>query len=271
MVQNCLKAALKTHITDGNAFLCVKNLVASFRRSDATGTLYRTVGITLHNPSETRWGYWIDIIGSFLKHKREIRSIALSKGFRFPTEHQIEFLQQVYELISIFGEVLQEMQREDATVSKVFFHIKCLQTQLNSKEETAVGNIRNVIHAFRSDMNTRFACALNEAAENFDPCFLVATAIDPNTAYALNETERNKAAEYVYAMVQKFGDVPNATEVSAPESSSQPVKPLSQLEQLAAKLRASSTQPARAVDIGRNFRITVAKCLQMVAGSAPAE
>lgn len=41
MVQNCLKAALKTHITDGNAFLCVKNLVASFRRSDATGTLYR--------------------------------------------------------------------------------------------------------------------------------------------------------------------------------------------------------------------------------------
>lgn len=149
-----------------------------------------------------------------------------------------------------------------------------------------MGNIRNVIHAFRSDMNTRFACALNEAAENFDPCFLVATAIDPNTAYALNETERNKAAEYVYAMVssllrksesqkyfkvQKFGDVPNATEVSAPESSSQPVKPLSQLEQLAAKLRASSTQPARAVDIGRNFRITVAKCLQMVAGSAPAE
>lgn len=92
------------------------------------------VGETLQLPSKTRWGYWIPIIVNFVKHKKEIRIVAAAKKWTFPEETQLAFLEEVYELLEPFGDALQELQRDDASVSKVFFNIHLLREHLRCKE-----------------------------------------------------------------------------------------------------------------------------------------
>lgn len=74
-----------------------------------------------------------------------------------------------------------------------------------NENRRATEQVKVIIRSLREEAKRRFGCMLDEFRDDYDACFLVSFAADPNTAYSLTENDRRRASELLYAMVcRKF-------------------------------------------------------------------
>lgn len=75
-------------------------------------------------------------------------------------------------------------------------------------------------NVFAGEINQHFQMIHMSTSEDYNPIYLIAAALDPNTVGILSDTELNSAAEWICKMLPCEQCPRNVTSVSAQESSS---------------------------------------------------
>jgi len=75
------------------------------------------------------------VFGSFLEIEKEVKEVAQSMLWPFPSPAEVSFLQKVHKLLVPFGEILKRVQAEKtATICHCYGYIKALVRYVEQTE-----------------------------------------------------------------------------------------------------------------------------------------
>uniref|UniRef100_A0A915CNJ4 Transposase n=1 Tax=Ditylenchus dipsaci TaxID=166011 RepID=A0A915CNJ4_9BILA len=137
--------------------------------------------------SATRWGSCVDVLERYFEHSQALQVIANKKGWDCPSEYEIQYLNAVYEILLPFAEILQEVQAKNSvTISKCFGYVKALLMSFEEEEVTLVSEEKD---GLRKSLLKRFSRIIDSKEAGFNPIYVMAAALDPNTADHLTDED----------------------------------------------------------------------------------
>lgn len=144
---------------------------------------------TVISVSLTRWGSYIEVIERYIELEKELK--ILSEKFKwstFSTSEDYFYFKEVHKLLKPFSDILKKIQAEKTvTISFCYVYLKILQKMLNDKESFSA--LVNEIEYLKNKLFKRFSYIFDFNDYNFDPIYIVSSALDPNTINLLSEKE----------------------------------------------------------------------------------
>uniref|UniRef100_A0A915E6S4 HAT C-terminal dimerisation domain-containing protein n=1 Tax=Ditylenchus dipsaci TaxID=166011 RepID=A0A915E6S4_9BILA len=203
-----------------SSFKSMAKIITSVRQSpQALGMLRQLTGKGLTSHSTTRWAYWPEVISRFLDQYPAIIEVdrRLEKRWCMLEPTELDYLQDSLLLLEPFVEALSQIQAEQSvTISMAYPFVQALLLSVRNTKEEGPPTIKSLAIALENELDRVFAHMLHYNTINYEPLYIMATALDPNYAKVLEEVDVDRACIFIASMLPS--EVESEVRASIPQS-----------------------------------------------------
>uniref|UniRef100_A0A915CSI5 HAT C-terminal dimerisation domain-containing protein n=1 Tax=Ditylenchus dipsaci TaxID=166011 RepID=A0A915CSI5_9BILA len=189
-----------------SSFKSMAKIITSVRQSpQALGMLRQLTGKGLTSHSTTRWAYWPEVISRFLDQYPAIIEVdrRLEKRWCMLEPTELDYLQDSLLLLEPFVEALSQIQAEQSvTISMAYPFVQALLLSVRNTKEEGPPTIKSLAIALENELDRVFAHMLHYNTINYEPVYIMATALDPNYAKVLEEVDVDRACISIASMLR---------------------------------------------------------------------